>query len=321
MLTNDPLCLARAAIIVMAAAAPAIAETTPIPHVETRGTGPIEVVLVPGLACDWTVWDAFMDRNADRYTMHAVTLPGFGGTTSPPAPVAKDGTPWLDNAVEALSEYMGDNDLVGAHVVGHSLGGLVAYRMATEKPDVTGKAISVDGLPAFPLGGGNMSKGQRVRMVEDMIAPQMLAVTDEQWWAQQDQMMKSMVTGDERTQEITELARKTPGGVAAQYMIELMKTDVRDELAWVDEPVLIIAALPADVPQMPAEVVRTTWGDMVGGTEQVELVYAEGSRHFVMDDAPEFLDQQVARFLVGEEEAADAKREALSIERPNKNED
>ena len=48
---------------------------TPVAHVETIGSGPIHVVLIPSLGCDWSVWSGFMARNSKRFTMHAVTLP------------------------------------------------------------------------------------------------------------------------------------------------------------------------------------------------------------------------------------------------------
>ena len=77
-------------------AASAASAGTPLGHVEQRGAGPTPVVLISGLACDWTVWEDFMDRNTERFTMYAVTLPGMAGTDAPPKPEAEGGTPWLD---------------------------------------------------------------------------------------------------------------------------------------------------------------------------------------------------------------------------------
>ncbi|NDG63958.1 MAG: hypothetical protein EBY29_10920 [Planctomycetes bacterium] len=39
---------------------------TPLAHVEERGTGPITMILIPGLSCDWRIYDAFMRRGLDR---------------------------------------------------------------------------------------------------------------------------------------------------------------------------------------------------------------------------------------------------------------
>src|SRR5262245_60814298 len=45
-----------------------------------RGRGPIDMVLVSGSGMGASVFEGFMRRNADRYHMLAVTLPGFEGT-------------------------------------------------------------------------------------------------------------------------------------------------------------------------------------------------------------------------------------------------
>src|SRR5262249_3432161 len=87
-LTNGPLKLAGAA--------------TPPPgqpgHVEKLGRGPIPMILLADVGEDWTLYKSFMERNAGRYTMYAVTLPGSGGTPPPPKPefYAPGATPWWD---------------------------------------------------------------------------------------------------------------------------------------------------------------------------------------------------------------------------------
>jgi len=74
-------------------------------HVERRGTGTTHVVLIPCHSCDWRAWETFMERNKARYTMHAVTLSGMGGTPPLPLdPVGSSETPWLDASARALAE-------------------------------------------------------------------------------------------------------------------------------------------------------------------------------------------------------------------------
>src|SRR5262245_47521140 len=66
------------------AAAPSTGAVTPLGHVEVRGTGPVPVVLIPNLVMDWTIFESFMQRNSEKFTMYAVTLPGFAGSAPPP---------------------------------------------------------------------------------------------------------------------------------------------------------------------------------------------------------------------------------------------
>src|SRR5262245_5316475 len=53
-----------------ASSPPAPVPFQPIAHVEKRGDGPVAMVLIPGLSCDWTVFDAFMKRHEHDYTMY-----------------------------------------------------------------------------------------------------------------------------------------------------------------------------------------------------------------------------------------------------------
>src|SRR5262249_26309965 len=51
-----------------------------------RGRGPIDMILVSGFGVGASAFDGFMKRNAARYHMFAITLPGFEGTAAPPMP-------------------------------------------------------------------------------------------------------------------------------------------------------------------------------------------------------------------------------------------
>jgi hypothetical protein len=50
-------------------------KTTPLGQlgqVEKRGRGPVPVILIADVRTDWTIYQSFIDRNAERYTMYAV---------------------------------------------------------------------------------------------------------------------------------------------------------------------------------------------------------------------------------------------------------
>src|SRR5690606_30796269 len=57
-------------------------------HVVKRGSGPVPMVLVSDVLMPAEeVYGSFMPQNAGRYTMYAVTLPGFGASGTLPLPV------------------------------------------------------------------------------------------------------------------------------------------------------------------------------------------------------------------------------------------
>ena len=85
--------LASSLAFVLSSVAPGAIAAPELAHVEVRGTGDTALVLIPGLVCGWEVWESFMDRNGDRYTMYAVTLPGMNGSEPLPLPESVEGTP------------------------------------------------------------------------------------------------------------------------------------------------------------------------------------------------------------------------------------
>jgi pimeloyl-ACP methyl ester carboxylesterase len=292
-------CALPAAIVCLVAGSTLAADLTPLPKVQTKGTGPVQVILIPGLTCDGTVWDAFMARNEAKYTMHAVTLPGFGGTEAPPAPADNTGTPWLDNAQAAVLKLIEEKQLDKPVVMGHSLGGHVAYRLAGAAPDKIGGAVSVEGAPAFPLGPAPLPKEQRVQMVEQQVAPMLLNVTEEDWAKQQDQMAQGMINDAARGAQLREMFRTTKREVGARYMLELIKSDVSEEAVKSSAPVLTILAVNNDNAAMgiDSEGMKKMWRGLMPGRLSESIEFVEGSRHFVMDDKPAELDAIFEEFV------------------------
>ncbi|MGD9692650.1 MAG: alpha/beta fold hydrolase [Phycisphaerales bacterium] len=295
--------LTRFALTAIAILAPSVAHAlTPVAHVETKGHGATTMVLVPGWACDWTVWDAFMDRNADHYTMHALTLPGFGGTASPPLDPEAKGTPWIDNAAHAVGAFLDSKNLTDVVLVGHSMGGHLAYRVAIEHPDRVAKVISIDGFPAFPIGGpkSQFTPEQRTTLVDSMLAPRMRELTDEQWGGQQKTMLNSMVTDPSRAAQLAAVCATTDKQTAIEYYLQLLKSDVTPRMPELKQPTLAIAAIdPSMNVTGQADNMRIIWRQQVESAPNAKLVFFEATRHFVMDDQPDALDETVSNFLAG----------------------
>jgi pimeloyl-ACP methyl ester carboxylesterase len=94
------------------------------------GTGE-PVLLLHGIGRSLEDWDEQFDRLADRFDLIAVDLPGFGWSAKVPGPTTLAA---LARALPPLLDSLGVAAPV--HVVGNSLGGAVAMRLAADRPDV-----------------------------------------------------------------------------------------------------------------------------------------------------------------------------------------
>ena len=118
-------------------------------HYVRGGRGPT-LVLLHGFPQDWYEWRRIMPRLSQRFTVVAVDLPGVGGS----APSA-DGYAAVDLARD-IHQLVDGLRLSPAHLVGHDIGGGVAYAFAREFPEhtstVTVMEIPIPGIgPALTL--------------------------------------------------------------------------------------------------------------------------------------------------------------------------
>ncbi len=98
----------------------------------TMGDGP-DVVLIHGLgATKSSLFDTAATLSRAGYRVHALDLPGFGGSSKPPAAY---GAPYFAKVVLGVMDELG---LGRAHFVGNSMGGRVALEMGLEHPDRVG---------------------------------------------------------------------------------------------------------------------------------------------------------------------------------------
>ncbi|PIX59288.1 MAG: alpha/beta hydrolase, partial [Lysobacterales bacterium CG_4_10_14_3_um_filter_64_11] len=79
---------------------------------------------------------------------HLLQLPGFAGLAAEPSAIQGDA--WLDTMRDRVLAYVKERGLASPVVIGHSLGGVLALKMALQSPHTFSRMIIVDSLPFFP---------------------------------------------------------------------------------------------------------------------------------------------------------------------------
>ena len=143
--------------------------------VTVTGKGPA-VLLIPGLLSSGEVWDSTVARYQDRYTLHVLTLAGFGG----PAPV---GAPFLSRVRDEVITYLREQKLQKTVIVGHSLGGFLGFWIAATAPDLVGGLVAVDGVPFLPALGNPAATAESARAQAEQIKAHLCLVLErDSWW-------------------------------------------------------------------------------------------------------------------------------------------
>jgi N-formylmaleamate deformylase len=241
-------------------------------HDEITGEGR-PVIFIPGLGCPGEMFDPIVKHLDGKVEAHVLTLAGFAGQkpTKPPlaAAVRKD-----------LIRYIRSLRLESPIIVGHSLGGFIAYWVAATAPDLIGGVVVIDEGPA--LAGDNDAE---------------TAHTLRNMWAQAgdddiaDQVRiaySSMVTDPKKIEPYLEQIARSDRHTIGDAIYELVKTDLRDQMKNITAPFLLVLADGG---------LQNAYKVMVKPIEHKKIVVLPKTRHFVWLDDPDAFDAVLDTFL------------------------
>ncbi len=258
-------------------------------HVDRYGNGSKAIVFIPGLGCGPWSWAEQIRHFSSTYTVYAITLPGFDGRPFTPQSdlfAAFDRDFWAFVRTQHLEKPV---------VVGHSLGGTLAFELAESHPERLGGVVALDGLPVFPM-LAQSTPAQR-EAAATKLASSIAQQTHDQLLAYEVSYMKQIgtVNDDLDTPVATLVAKSDPNAIAAWGAADL-RSDLRDGLVKAD--VRIVELMPYAQPS-PYSKDQTIafYRLLVSGAPKVDVVPIDGARHFAMLDQPQAVDDAITRFL------------------------
>lgn len=260
--------------------------------VEVTGQGR-PLILIPGLASSGEVWQGTVARlcapQAGRQC-HVLTLAGFAGV--PPV----DGD-LLARAEEQLAGYIAAKKLGQPAIIGHSLGGFLALKMAIGHPGQTGKLVIVDALPAL---GALQLPTIAPQQLQDMAAQMRTAMRgqDAASFAEgQRRSVAGMAGKPEDVARILDWGRRSDRDSVIDAMATLMGTDLRQEVAKVQSPTLVLGTWAAYRDYTTRAAVENTFHAQYQRLPGVQIALADTARHFIMYDEPDWMLGRIEQFL------------------------
>ncbi|HAA12345.1 MAG TPA: alpha/beta hydrolase [Cytophagales bacterium] len=253
------------------------------------------MLLIPGLASHGSVWDATVARYQSEYECHVVTLPGFAGQ---PALEELPGE-FLEGIRDELLAYLHAKKLKNVTVVGHSLGGYMALSLASTEPERFGQLIVVDGLPWLPAVQMPGATEESIKPIAENMRNMMNQPRSETFEAQQRIMMTSMVTAEEDIETSVQWSVDSDPATVAQAMYELWTHDLRDDIAVIKAPTLVLGAWIAYKDYGAThQSVKSAYSAQFTQLEGTELYLTDKGKHFIMWDDEEFFFEHLDRVLV-----------------------
>lgn len=288
------------ALLLFALPSGALAKTqTPTPFrsdrilVETRGpaNGP-DIVFIPGLGSTASAWRSTATQLQNRYRVHLITLRGFGQTD-----IGANASGGLEGpATNEIRRYIVQQNLQRVSVVGHSMGGHIALRVAAVAPDRVSRVMVVDAAPFFPA---LIDERATVASVEPIarVGYQALMLFGDQ--ALQSQAAR--IGGDlGAAGDVLFRSLGLQGGdrrVLAQGLYEVMTVDLRPRLPAIRAPVTLVYGWSADS-NNPRNRLDALWrASFRTLTSPIRYERIEGAEHQVMIEQPTRFMQAMNRFL------------------------
>lgn len=258
-------------------------------EVEVTGSGP-NLLLIPGATCSGAVWDETVKELSNQYTCHVFTLAGYAGAK----PLEE--APILPQIEKALVNYI-LKEAPKPVVMGHSIGGFITLELVIQNKDLIQKAIVVDALP-FLVAANNPAMTEEMAKqypVEPMLK-QYKEMSEEQFRNMQSQVVTSMLANEAYHDKVLDWSMKSDRATMAYTMNEMMTTDLRDDIAAIEIPVMVLGAWYPQSPY-PKEQTEALYASQYEKLDKLQLKMADNARHFIMYDSPEWFMSQVKGFL------------------------
>jgi pimeloyl-ACP methyl ester carboxylesterase len=263
-------------------------------HYVRGGSGPA-VVLLHGFPQDWYEWHEVMPRLAKNFTVIAVDLPGVGGST---ATATGYDSPSVAENIFQLTHKLG---IQRTYLVGHDIGGLVAYAFARLHPEALRGVMILDvlltGIPPEPEVRGSLwhiDLHQMADVPERMIAGREASYF--RWFFDSGTLDPDSVDEAELEHYAKSYASRGQLGAGLGFYRALPKSEAFNvaHRGEIDMPLVFVSGNSrkgfGQFLQPHAEALRDYgWSDVT-----VELI--KNSGHYLTEDQPEAVAEVIARY-------------------------
>jgi pimeloyl-ACP methyl ester carboxylesterase len=276
------------AALLFATTIPALAATAFKAEVSGRGQ---PVILIPGLASSGDVWKDTAAHLCGPRQCHVLTLAGFAGQ-----PALQEGE-LLATAAQQLADYIAANKLDKPVVIGHSLGGFLALKLASDHPDKVGRLVIVDALPALGATSAPNATPEQLQAMASRMRDGMAQQDAAAYAAAQQRAVAGMVTAPTHAERIAAWGRASDRATVTDAMYRVMATDLRSDIARIKAPTLVLGTWIAFKAFAPKEAIEATYRAQYAGLPGARIELADTARHFMMYDEPDWMYARIDQFL------------------------
>lgn len=259
--------------------------------VQTRGEGR-DLILIPGLASTAAVWTGAASRLDDRCRLHMISVRGFGEL----APQANSEGAIMTAVSREIIRYIVEQRLERPAIIGHSMGGQLGLRVASDAPRAVGRLMTVDSSPFFAALISPQATARDVEPIAQVAYQAIQFLGDDALVARSRQM--GVELGGASDALFSTMGWQ--GGdrrVLAQSLYEVMTIDLRARLPVISAPVTVTYGWSANESSPRSRTDSLFRGAYARLRTPATFERIEGAEHMVMIDRPNQFIAAVNRFL------------------------
>jgi pimeloyl-ACP methyl ester carboxylesterase len=249
------------------------------------------IFLIPGLSSPREVWDGVARDLAKNHKVYLVQVNGFSGDA--PGANLKPGI--LDGVVSDLDGYLASNNIKGAAIVGHSMGGLIGLMFAKAHPDHVSRLMIVDSLPFYGMLFGPTATVAAVEPRGKAMRDRMMAAYGKPAdAASAEAIANGLALKPESRAKVKAWAMAADPRVSGEAMYEDLTTDLRPDLAAIKTPITLVYPWAETGPTKA--IADPFYHGAYAAAPNVTYVDVGDSAHFVMLDQPEIFAAALKKF-------------------------
>ncbi len=246
-------------------------------HYRRDGVG-APVTLLHGVGSSLDVWDGVVSA-LDGCAVLRADLRGHGRSDKPPGPYQ------LDDFVRDLAGLYARLGIERSHLVGFSLGGIIAQAFALAHPEKVARLVLISAV-AGRTPAEKARARERSRAIMEVGAEQHARNSAARWFTDAFQQSHPDIVA----QHLRRFVANDPAAYLAAYRV-LAESDLAERLAGIRQPTLIITG-EHDIGSTPrmAEL-------MHGEIAHSELRILPGLKHALLLEAPAQIAELIRRFI------------------------
>lgn len=256
--------------------------------VEVIGHGP-DILLIPGAGSSRAVWTDAANCLRLRNRLHLINVAGFAGET----PRFNSNGEILTPVSGAILSYIESLSSQAVKIVGHSMGGVIALKVASLRPHIVSRLIIVEALPfaGILLRGdaatvANMHIIAKVQRHLNKILYRMLVINE----------ASGMTNSRRAAIMVTEWLKSSDRDVVIQALYDMLSIDLRGSSHLITCPIDVIFGASTNLTS--DRTVKSLYHSSYTPFSTVSYFEVENAKHFVMLDQPSVFTSLVDKLVL-----------------------